>query len=746
MTDLSALSDDELISLYQERDASRVMPALIKQESGGRAGVLGPPTKYGRAEGMTQMLPATAQATAQKAGLPWRPELMRGTSPEAAEYQRTLGQHYLQEGIDATGSVEDGIAYYHGGPNRKQWGPKTQAYVQKVSSNMRQPAGPDLSSLSDEELLAAYGSAAPTPPPKIDRGRGVVPTIGDMRTLADPAYAKARKNVAQSDALKAKAPLPGLSNWITQAAGSTGVMDEIHGFGAQLSQGAGNLIRRATGQNVEIPAATAGQAARDAERERQATYAREHPVLSPMASVAGIATAGRPTGAPVKMGALKAGGVAAGVNAPFALARQKGDLGERLPGAAAETAVAFGAGGLLQGAANGLSASAAKSAAKPLTPARQLSNMGVELTPGQMMNGNFRRIEDVLTSAPLTGFGINSARTRGLESFNRVAINRALAPIGQSLPKGVNVGREGVKTANAAVSKAYTDALDGVNVIPDQRFGAEVSAIVNRPGLRKAAKDELRPLVDDWRARFSGAIPGQAWKEIDAEIGAAIRSADNATASAPAQKFLRDALKDLKSAHFGALERANPGAAVAVKKADEAMASLVRIQEAAQSATTASKAGVFTPPQLNSAVRNADNTARNRAYGQGDALMQDLTDPAMQVLPPSVPDSGTALRAALGTGYAGGLATQPGVVAPVIGVDAIGMALYSKPAQAAFNAVYRAISPGAKQAALSKLAALAARNPQLVPLYEQAVQHAAARLPQGGDRQIPRLGQPQPSR
>jgi soluble lytic murein transglycosylase-like protein len=53
-----------------------VFDALIQQESGGRAGVMGQPTQYGRAVGMTQMLPATAQEMAGKLGLPWRPELL----------------------------------------------------------------------------------------------------------------------------------------------------------------------------------------------------------------------------------------------------------------------------------------------------------------------------------------------------------------------------------------------------------------------------------------------------------------------------------------------------------------------------------------------------------------------------------------------------------------------------------------------------------------------------------------------
>lgn len=105
---------------------------LIPQESGGRAGVEGPQTKWGRAQGLTQMLPSTAKGVAEKHGIPWQPERMRGTSPEDAAYQRNLGWLYFQEGLEKTGSLQGALMYYHGGPNRRQWGPKTQTYAQEV--------------------------------------------------------------------------------------------------------------------------------------------------------------------------------------------------------------------------------------------------------------------------------------------------------------------------------------------------------------------------------------------------------------------------------------------------------------------------------------------------------------------------------------------------------------------------------------------------------------------------------------
>lgn len=109
-----------------------ILPHLIQQESGGRAGVSGPQTPYGQAQGLTQVLPATAQGIAKRLGVPYRPDLMSGTSEAAKQYQAAIGQAYLDEALDKTGNVSDALKYYHGGPNRRIWGPKTEAYASGI--------------------------------------------------------------------------------------------------------------------------------------------------------------------------------------------------------------------------------------------------------------------------------------------------------------------------------------------------------------------------------------------------------------------------------------------------------------------------------------------------------------------------------------------------------------------------------------------------------------------------------------
>lgn len=77
-------------------------------------------------------MPPTAKEMAAKSGIPFRPDLLQSNDPAALQYQDTLGSQYLNEGFAKTGNLRDALRYYHGGPNRAQWGPKTNAYADAV--------------------------------------------------------------------------------------------------------------------------------------------------------------------------------------------------------------------------------------------------------------------------------------------------------------------------------------------------------------------------------------------------------------------------------------------------------------------------------------------------------------------------------------------------------------------------------------------------------------------------------------
>lgn len=109
--------------------------AVIGQESGGRYGV--PNAEGSGAMGIGQIMPDTARALARRLGLPYRPDLLGGASPEARQYQDSLTHAATQEAWKyGAGDVRKAANYYFAGPNRKGWGPKTRKYGDSILSRM----------------------------------------------------------------------------------------------------------------------------------------------------------------------------------------------------------------------------------------------------------------------------------------------------------------------------------------------------------------------------------------------------------------------------------------------------------------------------------------------------------------------------------------------------------------------------------------------------------------------------------
>jgi hypothetical protein len=73
---------------------------------------------------------------AAKRGLAFVPQMLRSSDPKALAYQRALAEAYFTEGLQKTGNLRDALHYYHGGPDRAQWGPKTHAYANAVLSRL----------------------------------------------------------------------------------------------------------------------------------------------------------------------------------------------------------------------------------------------------------------------------------------------------------------------------------------------------------------------------------------------------------------------------------------------------------------------------------------------------------------------------------------------------------------------------------------------------------------------------------
>lgn len=402
----------------------------------------------------------------------------------------------------------------------------------------------------------------------------------------------------------------------------------------------------------------------------------------------------------------RAAAVGAGYGAGYGFGNTDGDLSQRLQGAGTGAAVGGVSGFALQGLGNAFSRSGANAVANP-SPQRQLSQMGVELTPGQMAGGAVQRIEDGLTSMPILGDSIRNAQRRGLESMNVAAYNDALEPISRRLARGVS-GREAYGMAEDLVGQAYDNALGGVVVNPANGFDQAIQSVRAKP-LPGSIQDTITGVVDDFANRFSQPLSGQEFKQLDSEVGAAIRSAQSGAASDPSKRLVADRLSEIRDGLNASLQAADPFAAADKSAADSAFARLVRLRDAQQSLGTAAREdGIFTAGDLNRAVRNGDTSAGNRQYARGDALGQRLSELSAQVLPSRVPDSGSIFRSIVNIPTLGGGAFLTTIADPTLlsaGLAGGGLATgaYSRLGQDALNAAYRAHAPGAVRRATGGL-------------------------------------------
>lgn len=90
--------------------------ALFKQESGFNPRAVNASTG---ATGLGQLMPTTAEA-------------LGVTDRTDPEQNVRASMKYLREGYDKHGTPRDALRYYYGGPNKKQWGEKTNRYPDDV--------------------------------------------------------------------------------------------------------------------------------------------------------------------------------------------------------------------------------------------------------------------------------------------------------------------------------------------------------------------------------------------------------------------------------------------------------------------------------------------------------------------------------------------------------------------------------------------------------------------------------------
>jgi hypothetical protein len=438
-----------------------------------------------------------------------------------------------------------------------------------------------------------------------------------------------------------------------------GLADPIHG-GAQLLTsvlskelvGAGNRFNNWLADKG-VPVARLPEGGVDQQvREREEAYQSQRQaagedgfdwgrlggnVLNP----ANLAVARAAPAAATLLGRVALGSTVGGTTSLLAPVT-KGDFAEEKAKQAATGAVL---GGVVPGVAAGLGrAISPKASTNP--DLALLKAEGIRPTVGQSLGGKFNAAEEKLMSVPLLGDSIRNARTRSAEDLQKAVADRALKPIGESLPKGLNA-REAVSHVETKLGDAYDKLLPSLTVQADAPFVQQINGLrqmVNTGAIKpEVVRAFNRTLQDEVLGKFQGqnALTGETVKNIQSSLSA--KTARLAGSTDADQRLFGDALKELQDSLRGLVTRSNPDKAKELKAIDTGWATFKRMQRAAS--YVGAEDGAFSASHLQSAVKAMDRSKDKGKFAKGDALLQDLSDAGKSVLGSKVPNSGTADRA-----------------------------------------------------------------------------------------------------
>lgn len=328
-----------------------------------------------------------------------------------------------------------------------------------------------------------------------------------------------------------------------------------------------------------------------------------------------------------------------------------------------------------------------------------LRDAGVQFTPGQLIGGVAKHIEDASTHLPFVGDAITAARRRGLGQFARGAVNDALGHIGESVPDRIETGHGAIAYAKKAFGDGYDRVLARTTIRPDQQFATDLQAVANRANdgtLSSDAGQQLEKTVNNviaHRMMTSPTLSGDAVKSIVSEL--------RTRAGAATDPAYKGVLQELTTAVRSAAARSSPpDVASDLAALGHGYAKYAVLRRAA----AAPESGIFTPAQLQTASRATDTSIGKGASATGEALLQPYAEAGREVLPSKVADSGTGHRLGVnsvaGSLASGALLANPGsTAAAALGVGA-GSALYSRPVIDLLNTAFaRKAGPTAQNSA-----------------------------------------------
>lgn len=617
-----------------------LLGAMMHQESGGKPNAVSPKG----ARGLMQLEPGTARDM--------------GVTDINDPVQNVFGgARYMRQQLDTFGSIPLALAAYNAGPNAvtKAGGipdnDETPGYVENIMARYGAPANAgvqlaqpiDPNSVKWDDAGPATGAIDPNSVKWDDAGPVAAPT--PKAAAPAPKPMTAREKAAD---LLTNSPVDQLTEGALH-----GVTNTVGGAIQHGAHGLGWLLNKMGMPNADAAVTGAGDKA--AQFLQQGTPQ----------SVPGMV--GEALGASV-MPFPKTGKIIPSVAAAAGYgAAQPVQPGQNFANQTVKNAEMGGA----AGAAGNIAGKLIGGVATP--EARELMDRGVLLTPGQAAGGFARSMEEKSRSLVGVGDAISSAEQAATRSYNKMLYQDALSPIGKTLPKGTEVGSEGVDAVRSMIGDEFNRLAGQASFTPRGVFIRDLGNI--RTDLAQRAPsvlDQFDTVVGEQiGAKLqNGTMNGSQWNDSRSFIAGLSR--DNRLGdTTPPQRALADALDDLNEAMNTQVARQSGNAQFRqqLTNANNAYARYKRVETAAGMQGASNQSNVFSPAQYASAVRKG-STAFQRATNTG--LNADIASKAQQVLGKHYPDSGTPGRLAANAALAG---TWPFTHGAVLGAAA-GIPLY----------------------------------------------------------------------
>lgn len=315
-----------------------------------------------------------------------------------------------------------------------------------------------------------------------------------------------------------------------------------------------------------------------------------------------------------------------------------------------------------------------------------LTERGIPLTLGQTLGnrGVVGKTMNKLESLPIVGDMMSGRRIEGLKAFEREALNDVVSPIGGVVREG---GSQGLEQAQGLVSDAYGQALDGVNIPGDAQFVTDAGAALAKgkqiPTMGQqfeyGINQNIAPLFD------GGQLSG---REFQAATQNLRKMGSGFGREGAMGNFASEAVGDVDTALQNLVGRQAPDVLPKFNAANDAFRNLAPFENARIGAINQE---AISPAQLARAITTGTKNFGGRASAARGDRLGDLVKYGQEVLPSTVPNSGTADR---------GLASL--ILPTALGGGAAYSGLQESPGTAGLLATLAAMSTKTGQKALQK--------------------------------------------